>query len=305
MLETIKFKEVNWINIPNPTDEDLDYLQDTYHFHHLDIEDCRSKTTQRPKIDIYDDYNFLILHFPYVDKATKILRTQEMKLFWGPDYIIIVGKLHWAIKHIFSAAQQKPHETDEFMTRSSDTLLYTLLDRLLAESRDLLLRVDAQVELINRDLFKTKTQHTIENISITRRNIILLNTIFKPQLRLFQKFESGKIRGYSNIEEMEVYWGNIVDYYQKMFDMVEDNAEIIEGLSKTYDSMLTNRTNEIMKVMTFISTFFLPLTFITGLYGMNVGLPLADSPLAFMIIVAVMVTFALTFIIFFRKKKWL
>jgi magnesium transporter len=104
---------------------------------------------------------------------------------------------------------------------------------------------------------------------------------------------------------MEVYWGNIVDHYQKMFDMVEDNAEIIDGLSKTYDSMLTNRTNEIMKVMTFISTLFLPLSFLTGLYGMNVTLPLAENHLAFIILVVVMVLFALAFIMFFRRKKWL
>jgi magnesium transporter len=104
---------------------------------------------------------------------------------------------------------------------------------------------------------------------------------------------------------MEDYWGNILDYYQKMWDMVEDNAEIIEGLSKTYDSMLTNRTNEIIKVMTFISTFFLPLTFITGLYGMNVRLPMAENPFAFATIALIMLCFSAFFILFFIRKKWL
>lgn len=90
---------------------------------------------------------------------------------------------------------------------------------------------------------------------------------------------------------------------KKMWDMVEDNAEIIEGLSKTYDSMLTNRTNEIMKVMTFISTLFLPLTFITGFYGMNVGLPLAENPWAYIIISVLMLCFLSLFHYVFHKKK--
>ncbi|MEG1762233.1 MAG: CorA family divalent cation transporter, partial [Bacteroidales bacterium] len=167
-------------------------------------------------------------------------------------------------------------------------------------------RISAEIELINRELFNKKAVQTIERISVTRRNIILLNTIFKPQLRLFHKFESGEIKGYSpETMEMEDYWGNILDSYQKMWDMVEDNGELIEGLAKTFDSLQTNRTNEIVKIMTFISTLFLPLTFLTGLYGMNVDLPFMEKEWIFGGILLVMICFAFGFIYFSKKQRWL
>ena len=134
----------------------------------------------------------------------------------------------------------------------------------------------------------------------------MLNTIFKPQLRLFQRLESGAIAGFTeNSDFMEVYWGNIVDYYQKMWDMVEDNGELIEGLSKTFDSMQTNRINEVMKIMTLISTIFLPLTFITGVYGMNVALPFMNRTHFFWCIVGFMALVAAFFIFFAKKRRWM
>ena len=108
-----------------------------------------------------------------------------------------------------------------------------------------------------------------------------MNTMFKPQLRLFKMFESGEVKGFA--DDMEEYWGNILDFYQKMWDMVDDYGELVAGLSSTFDSLQANKTNEIMRVLTIISTIILPLTFISGLYGMNVGLPMANSPFAFLI----------------------
>ncbi len=304
MVETITFGKLTWYHILNPTTEDLQFLQDHFQFHPLDIEDCQS-SNQRPKIDVYDQYNFLILHFPYFDRNNKLIRTKEVKIFWGEDYIITIGRSHWVIKNLFSNALKDPESADEFAKKNSDTLLYTILYRLMAESYALLLRVSGEVELINRELFSRRAEQTIERISVTRRNIILLNTTFKPQLRLFHKFESGEIKGFANYEEMEIYWGNILDYYQKIWDMVEDNGELIEGLSKTFDSLQTNRINEIMKIMTFISTLFLPLTFITGIYGMNVGLPYMNTSYVFWGLMCVMFTVAIGFVIFFKRKRWL
>ena len=305
MIETIEFGALKWHHIQNPSEEDLEFLEDNFHFHPLDIEDCRS-TNQRPKIDIYDDYNFLILHFPGFDKQGKTLKVREAKIFWGEDYIITITQSQWMLKSFFDQTEKRPENVDDFVKSSSDALLYTILNRLMVDSYSLLLRVGATIETINRELFNKRADITIERISITRRNIILLNTIFKPQLRLFHKFESGDIRGFSKDGDfMEDYWGNILDYYQKMWDMVEDNGELIEGLSKTFDSMQTNRINEVMKIMTFISTLFLPLTFITGVYGMNVGLPYQDRAWVFWVILAVMVVFIIGFIFYAKRKRWM
>jgi magnesium transporter len=228
---------------------------------------------------------------------------KEVKIFWGKDYIITIGKSHWVVKNLFNSGKEKDDIYHVRQVNSSDSLLYKILEHLMLESLSLLSKLGVEVELINRDLFSKKAERTIERISLTRKNIILVNTVFKPQLRLFHKFESGDIAGYA--EDMEDYWGNILDYYQKMWDMTEDYQEIVEGLSKTFDSLQTNRTNEIMKVLTLISSILLPLTFIASLYGMNVGLPLQNDPNSFWVLMGAMVLLAASMIFLFKRKKWM
>ncbi len=302
MIDTIKFGTLKWHHVLSPTEEDLDFLKENFYFHPLDIEDCRSKV-QRPKIDIYDEYYFLILHFPYYDQVNKFLKTKEVKIFWGEDYIITIGKSHWVVKTLFNSMKENPQLNEDFVA-TSDALLYKILERLMTETLALINKVGREVDAISAQLFDDRAQKTIELISITRRNIILLNTIFKPQLRLFHKFESGDISGYA--ENMEDYWGNILDYYQKMWDLIEDYAELIEDLSKTFDSLQTNRINSIMKVLTLISSILLPLTFITGIYGMNFDtMPFISNPHSFWILLAGMSVIVISMILYFKRKGWM
>jgi magnesium transporter len=302
MVETLKLGTLKWHHIISPSDEDLNYLKENFYFHPLDIEDCKS-SYQRPKIDIYDDYYFMILHFPNFDKTNTILSTKEIKAFWGEDFVITISQSHWVVSEMFDETKRTLKRGDQVDIGTSDTLLYRILERLMQTAINMIKKVGFEVEQIGGDLFNKRAPRVIERISISRKNIILLNTIFKPQLPLFHKFESGQIKGFA--ENMESYWGNILDYYQKMWDMTEDYAEMIEGLSKTFDSMQANKINEIMKILTFISTIMLPLTVITGLYGMNVGLPLQNDPRSFWIILAFMLFVIFSMLIYFRRKKWM
>ncbi|KAF5039538.1 Cobalt/magnesium transport protein CorA [anaerobic digester metagenome] len=303
MIEQIRLDKVKWLHILYPSDEDYNLLINEYHFHPLDIEDCKTRA-QRSKIDIYDDYYFLILHFPYFDKVNRFIKVKEIKIFWGEDFIITIGSAHWVIRELFEELRRQINDghIDEDLS-SSDKLLYRILESLMKETQVILQRTDTEIDLISKEMFSRNAEKIIEKISITRKNVILLNTTFKPQLRLFHKFESGEVKGF--VEDMEEYWGNILDYYQKNWDMIEDDGELLEGLSKTFDSMQANRTNEIMKMLTFISTTLLPLTFITGLYGMNVALPFGENPFAFSMIIGVMLLIVIFLILFFKRKRWM
>ncbi|RLD39829.1 MAG: hypothetical protein DRJ15_05805 [Bacteroidetes bacterium] len=303
MIETIKIGTLKWHHVLNPDENDLQVFADDFHFHLLDIEDCRSKLNQRPKVDIYDDYYFMILHFPNFDKSGKFLQTKEVKIFWSEDYVMTISSSNWVVMSMFREAQEQQARNEAFEVGSSDAILYNILERLMRETMIFLRKVGNDVEFLNTELFSRKSRETIEKISITRKNIILLNTIFKPQLPLFQRFEIGKIEGFA--ENMEDYWGNILDYYQKMWDMTEDYQELIEGLSKTFDSLQAHKINDIMKVLTFFSTILLPLTFITGLYGMNVGLPFQDDPNSFFIVLVSMVAIVAIMLLYFKRKRWI
>ena len=306
MIEKIQYQSLQWLDITNPSEKDYALLLDDYHFHPLDIEDCRG-TTQRPKLDEYDDYYFLILHFPYFERDNKTVRIREVKLFWGRDFIITVGKAHWVVKKLFDDMGEDLAEGDEEtqeMMASSDQLLYHILNRLMLETNTLVQRIGADVDLINYDIFNRRARSIIEQISVTRRNIILLNTTFRAQLRVLHLFESGGVKGFVDPEvvEMDDYWGNILDQYQKMYDSIEDYGELIEGLSHTFDSLLTNRTNEIMRVLTYFSTIMLPLTVVTGFFGMNVDFPFPMIHTAFWIILGALALLTAGLILFFQHR---
>lgn len=302
-MDIIKIGDLKWINIPNPDDEGIKYLEDNFDFHPLDIEDCQSKV-QRPKIDIYDDYYFIILHFPYFDKALKFIKTIEVKIFWGKNYIVTVGKLHWVIRSLFNEIQENKDLGQEELPNNSDTLLYRILKSLLLETYKILKIVDVNLEAISSDMFEKRAESIIEKISATRKNLIVLNTAFKPQLRLFRKFESGQIEGFAQ-EEMEDYWGDILDLLQKNWDTIEDYEELIQGFAQTFDSAQANRTNEIMKVLTLFSAVLLPLTFLTGLYGMNVDLPMQSKEEAFAIIGIILLIIIIILLLYFRRRRWI
>lgn len=305
MVETIDFGNVHWYHVIDPSEKDYNYLLEEFEFHPLDIEDCRS-VNQRPKIDEYDDYYFLILHFPYFDRSNQFVRIREVKIFWGKDYIVTIGKAHWVVKKLFKEMQEKQNNgtlDTETLAGSSDSLLYNILDRLMVETFTLISHIGGSVDALNYDIFTMRTQKVLEQMSITRKNLIALNTTFRPQLRVFHKFESGGIKGYT--EDMEGYWGDILDQYQKMFDMVEDYGELIEGLSQTFDSLQTNKTNEIIKILTILSTIMLPLTVISSIYGMNVPLPFQNNIWSFLAITVVMIVVVIIFLLYFRKKHWL
>ena len=173
----------------------------------------------------------------------------------------------------------------------------------MGESRKVVEKVDRDVDECGKALFSKHSEKIIEKISITRKNVILLNTMFKPQMILFSKLQNGTIKGFAG--NMLDYWGNILDYYQKIWDMLEDDGELIKGYSTTFDSMLVNKTNEVIKILTLVSSILLPLTFIASIYGMNIKLPMQDHPYSFFFVSGSMLGIAILMIIYFRTKRWM
>jgi magnesium transporter len=303
MIESIKIGTLTWSHIVLPSELDLKALQDHYHFHPLDIEDCRSTFNARPKIDIYDDYYFLILHFPVFDDTQTFVVIREIKIFWGAGFLVTIGKSHWLVKELFNMEKQKAASGQRLEIGSTDALLYMILDNVMKEVYKIVEIVDKNVDQCGKSLFDRNAEQTIEKISVTRKNVILLNTMFKPQIQLFNKLQSGMVEGFA--QNMSDYWGNIMDYYQKIWDMVEDNGELIRGYSTTFDSLQVNKTNEVMKILTLVSSILLPLTFIASLYGMNIKLPVQGHPYSFYFVSGVMVLIAVGMLLYFKLRRWM
>jgi magnesium transporter len=303
-VEVLSHGRVTWVNIEKPTPEDMGYLRAHYSFHPLDLEDCLSRI-ERPKIDEYDDYLFIIMQFPVFDQEHRVSRPGELDIFIGAGYLVTVhdGNL-WPIARLFDDCQTEEAIRQKHMGRGASRLLHDVIDRLVDYCFPIMYKVDANIREIEDDIFTEDMRGVVQEISWVRRDIIALQRIVKPQIAIVANLEH-KDRPFIR-EELDVYFGDVLDHLYKAWDMLEDHRDVIEGLSDTANALTSYRINEVMKILTIISVIILPLTLLSGIYGMNIDLPLnEDSPFTFLIIVLLMVVMAGGMILYFRKRRWI
>jgi magnesium transporter len=167
----------------------------------------------------------------------------------------------------------------------------------------ILYKVDANIREIEEDIFTEQVPDVVREISWVRRDIIALQRIVKPQIAIVANLEH-KDRPFIR-EELDVYFGDVLDHLYKAWDMLEDHRDVIEGLSDTADTLTSYRINEVMKILTIISVIMLPLTLLSGIYGMNIALPLARHPYSFAIILLLMVLVAAGMLYYFKRRRWI
>lgn len=302
--EVLTHGRVTWVNVEKPVPEDMDYLRDHYPFFHpLDLEDCLSRI-ERPKIDEYDNYLFIIMQFPVFDSSRRVSRPGEVDIFVGAGYLVTVhdGNL-WPITKLFDDCEAEEQTRQRHMGRGSSRLLHDVIDRLVDYCFPIFYKVDANIREIEEDIFTEEMSRVVQEISWVRRDIIALQRIVKPQISIVANLEH-KDRPFIR-EELEVYFGDVLDHLYKAWDMLEDHRDVIEGLSDTSNTLTSYRINEVIKILTIISVIMLPLTLLSGIYGMNIPLPLADSPYAFPLMLSLMVVVAGGMLLYFKKRHWM
>ena len=303
-IETVTYGKVTWTNIEKPTPEDIEVLRRNYSFHPLDLEDCLSKI-ERPKIDEYEDYLFIVMHFPVYDADKHVSRPSEVDFFIGSGYLVTVhdGILK-PIYQLFDDCQRYERTRVKHMGREAGRLLYSVIDALVDCCFPVLDKVDSNIQVIEDEVFTEDVMRRIvQAISILRRDIIALRRIIKPQIAIVANLEQ-KDRPFIR-EELDVYFGDIVDHLNKAWDILEDHREVVEGLSETSDSVISYRINEVMRILTVISVVLLPLTLLSGIYGMNIYLPLARHPLSFIFVTGLMILVAGGMLFYFKRRGWL
>lgn len=302
-VQSVRHGTLTWIDITHPGDAEIEWLRRNYNFHPLHLDDTLSKI-QRPKIDDADDYTFIVLHFPVYSKLVRITTPSEVDIFVGANYLITAhsGALK-PLTRLFKQCQEDQSVRAEAMGRSTGYLLYQIIDKLVDYCFPILSKINTNIEQIEDEIFEEKIRQTVQEISIVRRDIIAFRRIIKPLIPVLASLER-KQRPFLN-EDIEEYFGDLTDHLSKIWDTLEDYKEVIEGLSDTINSLTSNRTNDIIKVLTIISVILLPLTLISGIYGMNIPLPVSNHPLAFEIVMGVMLTVIIAMLGFFKWKKWI
>ena len=302
-VEIVEAPGLRWINIERPRSVDMAWLEEHFEFHPLDYEDIRSRN-QRPKVDEYDDYLFIVLHFPRYDKRVSRLNAAEVDIFVGPDFLITLpNEPLQPIEYLFERCRTNEEVREDIFSKGPGYLLYKIVDDSVDASFPMLAKMGNKLERIEEDIFEGKGEEVVRDISNVKQEIINFRKVVRPQRAAFRDLERNKARYIA--EDLDIYFEDIIDASERVWDMLENYKEVVEGLEATNESALAHRTNETFRVLTAISLIFLPLTLIASVFGMNVKVPGEGSIHAFWVIIVVMFAVVVGVALFFRRRGWL
>ncbi len=270
-VERVDWGGLRWINIERPGPAERAWLEEHFEFHPLDYEDVLSRN-QRPKIDEYEDYLFIVLYFPVFDKTVGRLNAAELDIFIGPDFIITLPNTPLPpVEYLFERCRANAEVRETLFSKGSGYLLYKIVDDSFDYCFPMLRKIGNKLERLEEDIFEGKAEEVVRDLSNSKQEIINFRKIIRPQRAVLRDLERTKQRYLA--EDLEVYFDDIVDASERIWDMLENFKEVVEALEDTNESVLSHRVNEVLRVLTAFSVIILPLTFLASIFGMNVDLP--------------------------------
>ena len=297
---------LTWYFIEKPTIKEVQYLSDNFHFHTLALDDVLSKI-QRPKIDDYDTYLFIVLHFPVYDKTSRVTVPSELNIFIGENYLITIhkGDLKPLVR-LFNECTVDKDVRQKIMGRSTSYLFYQILDRLVNYCFPILDKISDNIDKVEDLIYSRTVPETVREISLIRRDLISFRRIIHPQIAVLEELEKEKYPFFK--EDQDVYFGDIADHIRKIWDGLENCKEVVEVLADTSNWLTSHRIQEVMRVLTIVMAMMAPPTLIASIWGMNVHLPGGGTPgdyLPFVCLIGFMLATAGAMLWYFHRKKWI
>src|SRR3954470_268604 len=282
-VEEIQAHGLRWVNIERPRQPDRAWLEEHFpQFHPLDYEDVLSRN-QRPKIDQYPDYLFIVLHFPRFDKKVGRLGAAELDVFVGPDFLVTLpNEPVDALEYLFERCRTNEELRDSLFSKGPGYLLYKIVDDCVDSSFPMLRKIGNKLERIEEEIFEGRSAEVVRDISNAKQEIINFRKVIRPQRAAFSDLERKKQRYIA--DALDIYFDDIVDASERIWDMLENFKEVVEALESTNESAIAHRSNEIFRVLTAFSVIFLPLTLIASIWGMNVHVPGQGDLTAFFVV---------------------
>jgi magnesium transporter len=301
---TLTHSRVTWTNIVHPTSEDIRRLSECYpNFHPLNLQDCLTEL-EFPKIDQHDEYLLLVVQIPIWDDRQGFSHPAEVDIFVAGG--VLVTSHHNELKplvEMFERAAQEEKARIEWMEGGASPLLYHMLSALVDGCFPIVRSVDEKLRHIEGHIFADDTRHLLFELAEIRRNIISIRRILHPQLEVIRELEKGNWPFIH--EELDIYWGDIGDHLAQLCAMLEEDAEVVGGLSETVDTLASHRIDEVVRLLTIVTVLTLPLTLLATIFGMNIVMPFSEHPLLFFSILGVGIALTLWLVWYLRKRKWL
>ena len=294
---------LTWVHADRPGETEVAHLAERFGFHELDIEDVLSKR-QRPTIDEYPDYLFLVLHFPFYDTSVQRLNAAELDLFIGQDFLITLPNVELLpVTYLLRRCQDDPERREELFSKGSGYLLYHVLDDLFDYCFPILDKIGTKLDAIEGAIFEERSEEVVRDISNAKQEIIAYRKIIKPERATLRVLERSTLRFLP--ENLELYFDDIVDASERVWDLLDNYKEVIDGLESTNESFISHKQQYRLQLLTVVSVILLPLTLLASVFGMNVGVPGEDSTGPFWVLVGFMVALGVGLLALFRWRRWL
>jgi magnesium transporter len=305
-VEQVEHNGIRWINIESFGPAEESWLREFFEFHDLDYEDVRSRN-QRPKIDEYDDYLFIVLHLPVFDKRVGRLNAAELDMFVGPDFVITIPNEELKpIEYLFERCKSHEETREQRMSQGPGYLLYTIVDDTFTSFFPMLRKIGLKLDSVEEDIFiEGRSREVVRDISNVKQEIINFRKIIRPQRAVLRDLERVKMRFIGEDVDLEIYFDDIVDASERMWDMLENYKEVVEALEATNESVISHSVNDVLRILTVFSVLFLPLTLISGIFGMNNHIPGEQSVTGFWVVMIAMAVILAAMLGYFWKRGWL
>lgn len=286
-----------WLDIPTPTEEDLSWLVREYNFHPLAIEDCRH-FDQRAKVESYEGYLFISVDA--VTRNSGDLTAQELEVFLGPDYLITVHREPIAALDEMRVRSVSDSRTGKYR---ADMLLYQIVDHMVDAIFPLLDEMEDEIDDLEDEILAKPTQASLHRVFELKRQLVFLRKTVGPMREAMDVLADTR---YEIIDpHTALFYRDTYDHLVRIYDLIEISRDLLGNALDAYLSSVSNRLSEVMKRLTLLTTIFMPISFLVGFGGMNFTqiIPF-DSPIAFGVMIALLILVPTGMMLWFWRSKW-
>jgi magnesium transporter len=292
-----------WVDFSGEEPETCLPILEGFGFHPLAIDDALQEI-HSPKVDDWDDYLYVVLNYMMVDPENWETTNDELDIFIGRNYIVTHHDQPMDfVDEVFSSCLRDPRQVQE----GADHLLYRLADNLVTHYMPIVEQVDEALDLIEDQLFSSPSPATLQKLFTLKRLLLTMRRITLPQREVLNKLARDEYRVIDPRDR--IFFRDIYDHLVRIHDLNESLRDLVGSVLDTYLSVVNNRMNEVMKTLTIITTLFMPITFITGFFGMNFFEPVAHligwtNTQAFMLMIGIILLLPMGMYAWMRRRTW-
>jgi len=295
-------EDLLWVDLYKFTEQEIKSVAKVFDFHPLAVEDCLTYSP-RAKLDNYENYYFYVMHaLRYEEESEEEIVLVQLSMFLGQNFIVTV---HNQTLPVLGRIAKCSIKDPRYLEKGMEFFLYSIIDGNTDEIFPILDRIGVRIDELEDEMYEQPSKEVSEEFMSLKRTVLTIRRAIIPQKRIFTSINSGGHPYFDIREEIKPYFLDLVDHMERITDSIDGYRDLVDASLATYYSLVSARTSETMRVLTVISTIFMPLTFLTGFFGMNVPLPYQSLIVSTISITAGLFVVSSLMLAVFKKRKWI